>query len=107
MTADSSAPKYIVFKAEDWNDLKTLFGASNVNLLNTKLIDDAVVIRRQDLFAPAALYGYAHSIGIAIAALKQDKGGYSEEVVRRLQKIMDYFFQEAELATDEAFKLPD
>ena len=64
-------------------------------------IHDAVVIRRQDYFASAALAGYAASIAIA-AKLTEDPKKRAE-----LIDVADYFQRQSELAAEEGWKTPD
>ena len=64
-------------------------------------IRDAVVIRRQDYFASAALAGYAASIAIA-AKLTDDEKRREE-----LLDVADYFQRQSELAAEEGWKTPD
>lgn len=61
-------------------------------------IEDAVVIRRQDLFASPALHTYASAIAIAAKFVPEPMG---------LLRIADYFQRQAELAAEEGFKVPD
>lgn len=64
-------------------------------------IHDAVVIRRQDKFASPALATYAAMIAIAMSM------AVDEETKRQLSRISDYFEDQAKLAADEGWKLPD
>ena len=64
-------------------------------------IKDAVVIRRQDYFATAALASYANSIAIA-AKLTDDPKKRLE-----LIDVADYFQRQSELAAEEGWKTPD
>lgn len=67
-------------------------------------IEDAVVIRRQDVFAGPALHAYGHSIAL-VAKLLQANGNGHEAVP--LQRIADYFHEQALLADAEGYKVPD
>ena len=64
-------------------------------------LPDAVVIRRQDWFASPALASYAASIAIAA------KYTTNEEERKGLLKVADYFEDQAKLAAEEGYKLPD
>lgn len=88
--------KYIVFKRVD--------NTGGINIYGEPL-EDAVVIRKQDVFAPPALDAYANSIMVVIEALKVT--GSEPGLVPRLQKIADYFRAQAEDAYDMQRKLPD
>ena len=94
--------KYIVFKKKEWEQFQQ--GSFARELMLLRALDDAVVIRRQDVFAGPALSSYAHSIGVAARLLK--RAGNTVEA-KQLQDIADYFSEEAELAFDEGYKTPD
>lgn len=64
-------------------------------------VADAVVIRRQDAFAPPALDVYEGGIGVALELAP--KNGITE----RLQEIRDYFHRQAEAAWHTHRKIPD
>ena len=65
-------------------------------------LKDAVVIRRQDYFAAPALNAYAQCIAISARLIQDDLVRQGE-----LLQIADYFHQQAELAAEEGWKLPD
>jgi hypothetical protein len=90
--------KYIVFKSEDFFNQTT---GLPVALWTSIAIPDAVVIRRQDKFASPALATYAACIAITAAEI--------EDPVKRanLLRVADYFEDQAKLAADEGYKLPD
>jgi hypothetical protein len=98
------AEKYVVAKTEDfdrwWDDVG--YGMPDLNV-----IPDAVVIRRQDIFAPPALDAYANGIRVAIEAMKSDNAGYNDKVVERLEDIAQYFHEQALLAWETDRKVPD
>lgn len=83
--------KYVVFKREDW--LRNEF---------PQPLEDAVVIRRQDKFAPPALDCYANAITMVVEA-----GNLHWGARQRLQQIADYFHDQAAKAWTESRKLPD
>lgn len=110
--------KFIVFKRSDFNDMLTLAhgqltvtGATKV--LEEGAVDDAVVIRRQDVFAPPALDAYANAIMAAVEIsleVSGHVGGIDEdpEPVKRLREIADYFHAQAEEAyANSQRKVPD
>lgn len=103
--------KYVVFKREDVESWGHEL-ATKTNLLE-KVVEDAVVIRRQDVFAPPALDAYANLITAAISIFV-DSGGFvpgadpEPESVKRLREIADYFHEQSEQAyADSSRKLPD
>lgn len=66
-------------------------------------LDDAVVIRRQDLFAPPALASYANGIAVAIEVMPHDS-----PVRQQLQDVADYFHEQAEKSWNTDYrKIPD
>lgn len=94
-----SDDKYITYKRKD---LANYFQSDVVPWdMEDIEVKDAVVIRRQDLFASPALAGYAAAIAIAIR-LTTDA-----DVAKELMKVADYFQRQSELAADEGFKYPD
>ena len=106
--------KYIVFKASEWPEGQYL----PVDF--PEPIDDFVVIRLGDIFAPPALYSYAGQVQSLLELLKnteliskvehlQDvQHGEAEEIVTRLEGIRDYFFAKATQAEKiHTRKVPD
>jgi hypothetical protein len=99
--------KYIVFKRDEFIKAMTpyAFNYASAELKAEQMLDlaipDAVVIRRQDKFASPALYTYANMISM-VAMMDSDLVRQ-----RELLDIADYFQTQAELAGDEAWKLPD
>lgn len=94
--------KYVVFKRdefEEWSDGRYDFLPGRVC--------DAVVIRRQDMFAASALDTYADSISVAISVMRLCRDGEVGEQVKRLQGIADYFREQAYAARDTFTKIPD
>lgn len=86
--------KYIVFKREEFMAEGT-----------AAEVEDAVVIRRQDIFAPPALDAYANAIAVVIEMSKGSSiDGHS---IKTLQDIADYFADQAAKAWTEQRKLPD
>lgn len=104
-----SDDKYITFKRDEFdewvanlmNDVEILM--PNVVVLPEEL-QDAVVIRTQDLFAGPALHAYASSIAVAMQVLREVS---HEERALQLSEIADYLFQRAEEADAQVGKLPD
>lgn len=123
MATDSSDDKYITFRRSEfyemmgelalppWKDPKgSMMGTdwdcariAEVIKQRTDGIElvDAVVIRRQDLFASPCLVTYASMISL-VASNISDKAQ-----AKGLQRIADYFEDQANLAAAEGYKLPD
>ena len=108
--------KYIVFKRADLDELVDEIRESDPKdvgiALDSWRVDDAVVIRRQDMFSPPALDGYANTITAAVESIKAayDGDGLPPDVygvVRRLQGTADYFHSQALAAWDTDRKIPD
>lgn len=76
-----------------------------VTKLDGTPVEDAVVIRRQDIFAPPALDAYSNAMQTAIEVLTN--GGAPSGRTENLQKIADYFHDQAAKAWTEQRKLPD
>lgn len=68
-------------------------------------VEDAVVIRRQDMFAPPALDCYANAIQTCVEVLCN--GTKPSGTAERLQRIADYFHDQAAKSWAEQRKLPD
>jgi hypothetical protein len=64
-------------------------------------IPDAVVIRRQDKFASPALATYSAMIAVAISLIDDDEARLG------LTRVADYFEDQAKLAAEEGWKIPD
>lgn len=98
--------KYVVFKREDflaWFALRS----HGVDLGDMPpALEDAVVIRRQDVFAPPALDAYANNIQSAVEAIKAT-GVEPHGLAERLTEIADYFHDQASEAWLTVRKLPD
>lgn len=86
-------------------------GAHALRRSDQVAILDAVVIRRQDLFAGPALNAYSHAIGVALSVMKNVLRSHGIEapgaIVDELQNSADYFHEQAEVAHEEGYKLPD
>lgn len=78
-----------------------------VTKLDGTPVEDAVVIRRQDVFAPPALDAYANAMAVVIETLRSADVQYEGVRVDRLQEIADYFADQAAKAWTESRKLPD
>lgn len=96
--------KYVVFKKEDFVEGKTWREGFKPD---ARPLEDATVIRGQDLFAAPALHAYANAMGVAISILKQDDRPTTEAIVERMREVADYFHQRAVEAEEIGFKLPD
>lgn len=104
--------KYIVFKRKEFitkmNALRLEVDQSIVSHIQSGAIDDAVVIRRQDVFAPPALDAYANSITIVIEVLKKSNPDITTEgLIKGLRDAADYFHEQARESWQTVRKLPD
>lgn len=96
--------KYAVFKREDLYTVLRKLGVSleeaeSIDLANAEIVD-AVVIRRQDVFASPCLLTYAAMISMVA------KNHPDVAVGQELLVIADYFHGQGVLAGDEGYKLP-
>jgi len=103
MAADSDDDKYITFKRSEFNRWwgQGSVGGTIHDVPAPEELFDAVVIRRQDLFASPCLATYANMIAL-VARHLPDKDQSDD-----LLAIADYFERQAILAADEGHKLPD
>lgn len=89
--------KYIVFKKDEWDKMYGTPAPHQVQPIN-----DAVVIRRQDKFAAPALHTYASVLSAAAEVCP------ITDLRINLQRVADYFHEQAMLATEARFKkFPD
>jgi hypothetical protein len=89
--------KFVVLRRAD----VAMMSVEDQARLGDLAVNDAVVIRRQDLFAGPALHAYAANIQLATKL-----AGPSDRT-NRLKQIADYFHEQAILADAEGWKVPD
>lgn len=104
--------KYIVIKRSDLAELHERFVRNPnyieaFNIIEEAAIDDGVVIRRQDVFAPPALECYANGIQVAIEVAGRTDEAIHNRFPQRMQRIADYFHQQAAASWEQPRKLPD
>jgi hypothetical protein len=92
-----SDDKYVTFKRAE---LTEALKGQPISVTDLE-VKDAVVIRRQDKFAQPCLSTYADCIAIVISETD------SEDKKRQLSRVADYFHDQAKLAAEEGWKLPD
>ena len=92
-----SNEKYATFKRDDLIAVTDGY----VTFKTDAELPDAVVIRRQDLFASPCLATYANMIALVA------KNHPDIKVSQDLLAIADYFEDQARLAAEEGYKLPD
>lgn len=106
--------KYKVFKTETIDELLLAFskrltpevGEALNNLLSAE-IPDAVVIRRQDVFAPPALDAYANAILTGVEIAKHSGADIDNERVAALSEVATFFHEQAVLSWNTNRKFPD
>lgn len=97
--------KYIVFKRADWEDLQKESPEADYDEF---ILEDAVVIRLQDIFAESALFAYAASIRTSCEILEATIGDVDQALVDNLNAISDYFMSCGEQASKSLHrKIPD
>lgn len=97
--------KYLVFKRDEFDEWYNNVLKDNVPGVPMAL-DDATVIRGQDVLAPPALDSYANSLAVVIQVLQQT-AGVDPGVIDRLQQTSDYFHTRAKEAWEMERRLPD
>lgn len=93
--------KYIVWKRDEMEKWMASHPTEGLPIP----VPDAVVIRRQDVFAPPALDSYANAILCVIEAVKGVPS--NAPIVERLADTAEYFRGQAEAAYQVRRKLPD
>lgn len=104
--------KYVVFKREDWEggDLESYISQQRARGYPVPLpeeVDDAVVMRRQDIFAAPAFRLYAATIGASLVVAAKIVAPGMVISNTKLQDIAQYFDGQAELSEQEARKVSD
>jgi hypothetical protein len=123
--------KFIVFRREDFYQMMGAYlpgggvdcapvAQDMQERAEQACLKDAVVIRRQDVFAPPALDAYHNSINAAVEVLERTKEQLLDQLrpdtlavdlldaeITGLRKIADYFHAQAEAAWDTDRRLPD
>lgn len=103
--------KYVVFKKSDWDrEMKKYLQDQQRRGYSVPLpneVEDAVVMRRQDVFAAPAFRVYANSMAasMVVAAKLVAPGLHLES--ETISKIARYFEEQAELSESEDRKVPD
>lgn len=95
--------KYIVFKKDEFE--KWFEWAADMTERLPDPVDDAVVIRMQDIFAAPALDAYAATIQTVIECAAYT--AHDAPVIKRLQPIADYFHTQAAKSWSLDRRLPD
>ena len=91
--------KYITFKRAEFEEW---YKRANIRFEIPQALNDATVIRGQDLFAAPALDVYAASIAIVLKF-----GGMADNTRKELQAAATYFHERAEESREISFKTPD
>lgn len=80
--------KYIVLKRAD-------LSPRVLDRVEIDALEDAVVIRKRDIFAEAGLNAYASSVQTVIEILRTNEFIVGDDTIEHLQDIADYFHGEA------------
>lgn len=98
--------KYVVFKKEDYDRFNKHNNDPNHEPRN---LDDAVVIRSQDVFAGPGLHAYAGVVQTAIDLTKMEFGfSDGDDEIAHLEHLRDFFHSKAVDADESPIKkLPD
>lgn len=103
--------KYVVFKKDEWDEAMASYlkrqQAQGYPVPLPDEVEDAVVMRRQDVFAAPAFRVYANSMAAAmVVAAKLVAPGLHLQS-ETLSQIARYFQEQAELSELENRKVPD
>jgi hypothetical protein len=106
MTSDLNPPKYAILKWEDWELIKRQRSFTG-DSLDSMLLNDAEVIRGQDITAAPIFHAYS-SIILSFMEFLNPGPGIGSERLNYLQQVSDHFHEAAlkSEARDDR-KLPD
>lgn len=102
--------KYLVISRK-WLEEQKVYFRRNPNylqafdILERGAVPDAVVIRKQDSFAPFALEAYANNIASVVTVAHEM--GLDDPRMDDLKDVADYFHSAAQESYDMVRKLPD
>lgn len=110
--------KYLVFKREEFMEFIQELIDRNIDPAATTpktigALEDAIVIRRQDVFAAPGLYAYAHTIQTFIDAINFSEDWYAAmhsrtPDIEKLEQLRDFFAEMAMMAEQyPSKKIPD
>ena len=106
--------KYIVFKSDAFHAWNKARLEGDIHLTILQSLDDAVVIRKQDIFAGPGLHAYAAAIQTGLELLFRQLPPEHEMTleaaheIEYLTRLRDFFFEQAvEAEHAEGKKLPD
>lgn len=103
--------KYVVFKREDWEEAMPKYlqqqSARGYSVPLPEEVDDAVVMRRQDIFAAPAFRLYAATIAASLAVAAKIVAPGMVISNFKLENTAKYFDEQAELSEQEERKVPD
>ncbi len=109
-TSPKHNDKYITFSREDWVQWwnQPGIGGTIHDIVTPKEIEDAVIIRRQDIFAPPAFDAYANAMTVVMVTLASGEWNVEDQrSIDRLKEISDYFHEQAVLSWSTERKMPD
>jgi len=113
MTEEMEEEKYVVFKKDEWEAHLLAIRQINDPLMPRDLpplpeqVEDAVVLRLQDVFTRPALYAYANGIQNAVDILMGFGGDLMAEECKRLITIADRIIDIVNADENRQTKLPD
>lgn len=103
--------KYVVFKREEWEETMLPYvqqqRARGYPVPMPEEVDDAVVMRRQDIFAAPAFRLYAATISASLVVAAKIVAPGMVISNSTLEDIALYFDGQAELSEQEIRKVPD
>jgi hypothetical protein len=108
--------KYVVFKREDWDQFCRGMGEGGVHVDGTegiyitelcdRVLEDAVVLREQDIHCAGALYAYAASVMATHEIMEQMGADPDSREMRDLDKIVDWASGTADRARQFGKRVP-
>lgn len=107
--AEHHDDKFVVFKMEDWKGkIQEKLGKEHADdIIRLYRVEDAVVMRGQDVFAQAAFFQYAGNIYTTIEILRGLGQGVFDDIIDQLQAKADYFSELGTWAGELEVQLPD
>lgn len=104
--------KYVVFRKSEFDRMMQALHleapASVVNHIRGQALDDAIVIRKKDTFAPTALYAYATGVLSAIEIMENTHSVIPDPgTLDHLRDLADFFASQADDARQLHGRIPD
>lgn len=101
--------KYVAFKTEAWEKFREELGRDADEFEQEHKLEDAVVLRGQDVFTPGALFAYSNNVVTTVEILRGvvEPSVELEEELQTLMGIADTFHALGIASAESQSKLPD